>query len=216
MRGRWASFKATRLFIGLAVAAAAEISASLSQRRSIALFVWHEEPQTRFLMAPIYEFRPSAWRRPTLFRDCGSPDSAAIGWLRRNSSRSKEGRVSWPGRRGNSSRSSEGRVLDQEVDGCSVTVAQWLSADSGAASAFQRQTYVKTECECGEDCGTDLSDRRLRRLLETLSEKTHVTVWRGREEGAGRRLEGEVGPFCTRVSRKPSPQGLEVAASPHS
>ena len=36
---------------------------------------------------------------------------AAIGWLQRNSSRSKEGRVSWPGRRRKSSRSSEGGAL---------------------------------------------------------------------------------------------------------
>ena len=61
---------------------------------------------------------------------------AAIGWLQRNSRRSEEGRVSWPGRRRNSSRSSEGRILGSRIG--QRTVVQWLSADSGAASAFQR------------------------------------------------------------------------------
>ena len=61
---------------------------------------------------------------------------AAIGWLQRNSSRSKEGRVSWPGRRGNSSRSKEGRFLDPRSGWLQRTVAQWLSADSGARWCF--------------------------------------------------------------------------------
>ena len=63
---------------------------------------------------------------------------AAIGWLQRNSSRSEEGRASWPWRRVNSSRSSEGRVLGPRVGWLQRAVAQWLFADSGAASAFQR------------------------------------------------------------------------------
>ena len=37
----------------------------------------------------------------------------------------------------NSSRSSEGRVLGPRIGWLQRTVAQWLSADSGAASAFQ-------------------------------------------------------------------------------
>ena len=45
---------------------------------------------------------------------------AAIGWLQRNSSRSEEGRVVGP-----------------RIGWLQRTVAQWLSADSGAASAFQ-------------------------------------------------------------------------------
>ena len=40
---------------------------------------------------------------------------AVIGWLQRNSSRSEEGGVSWPGRRVSSSRSSEGRVLGPRI-----------------------------------------------------------------------------------------------------
>ena len=44
---------------------------------------------------------------------------AAIGWLHRNSGRCEEGRVSWP-----------------EVGSCSVTAAQRLSVDSGAAGAL--------------------------------------------------------------------------------
>ena len=56
---------------------------------------------------------------------------AAIGWLQRNSSHSKEGLVSWPGRRGNSSRSEEGRFLGPRSGWLQRTVAQWLSTDSG-------------------------------------------------------------------------------------
>ena len=46
--------------------------------------------------------------------------------------------ISWQGRRGNSSRSSEGRVLGPRIGSLQRTVVQWLSADSGAASAFPR------------------------------------------------------------------------------
>ena len=73
------------------------------------------------------KLRPSAWWRPTPFRDCGG-----------YSSPSEEGRVSWPGRRGTRATLRRVGFSAQEVDGCSVTVAQWLSADGGAASAFQR------------------------------------------------------------------------------
>ena len=47
-----------------------------------------------------------------------------------------EGRVSKPEATGNSGRSEEGRVSKTRVESCSVTAAQWLSVDSGAASAF--------------------------------------------------------------------------------
>ena len=63
----------------------------------------------------------------TPFRDC-------CGYSRW----SEEGRVSWPGRRRNSSRSSEGRVLGSRIGWLQPTVTQWLSADGGTASAFQR------------------------------------------------------------------------------
>ena len=70
---------------------------------------------------------------------------AAIGWLQRNSSRSEEGRVSWPGRSGNSSRSSEGRVLGPRIGWLQRTVAKCLSADREAASPFQRMLGDATD-----------------------------------------------------------------------
>ena len=46
--------------------------------------------------------------------------------------------VEHPAQRGRGTRAAFWRVgfSAQEVDGCSVSVAQWLSADSGAASVF--------------------------------------------------------------------------------
>ena len=54
---------------------------------------------------------------------------AAVGWLQRNSSRSEEGRVSWPRRRGNST----------ALRRVGFSALKWIAAAyGGAAGAFQR------------------------------------------------------------------------------
>ena len=54
-------------------------------------------------------------------------------------------RVEYPGQGGGGTRAALRRVgfSGQEVGGCSVSVAQWLTADSGAASAFQRMLSAR-------------------------------------------------------------------------
>ena len=126
MRGRWTSIKTTRSYIDSAVAAAAEISASLSLSSSNEAFiVWHEEPDTRFFMVPKSP-TPSAIAAVT--PDGGSNWMAAeeleplFGGSSILARAEEELEPSW-----------EGRVLGPRIGWLQRTVAQWLSADSGAA-----------------------------------------------------------------------------------
>ena len=92
---------------------------------------------------------------------------ASIGWLEGNLSRSSEGRVSWP-RNGLMQR----------------TVAQWISADCVAASAFQRMLGARRVPDALRSVRRPDADDRCRRQAATehsinIGHLVLHTIWNG-------------------------------------